>query len=219
MAVLISLVFGLDSVYTQVFYFPIILAGLWSFRRAMYVGLLFGFIQIFLAVFQIYVGHKDVSLTDQIVRGIIYVLVAFVVGTLSERQDSLLSKVRESEEKYRFIATSINDGIIALDPEGKVTYANPRTYEITGFAPGDSKGRPMSRAHEPADPGGDRKLFKDVLGSGKAIEREIEIDSQVRGPDHGRDQYPACSAIAKGRSLAWSRRSGTSPSANGRRRP
>ncbi len=176
MAVLISLVFGLDSVYTQIFYIPIILAGLWSFRRAMYVGLLFGFIQIFLAFFLIYVAHKDVSLTDQIVRGIMYVLVAFVVGTLSERQDSLLRKVKESEEKYRFIATSISDGIIALDQEGKVTYANPRTYEITGFAPGDSKDRPMSLLLSLQTRVELGKLIQDVMDSGKAIERELDID-------------------------------------------
>jgi PAS domain S-box-containing protein len=175
MAVLISLIFGPDSVNTQIFYIPIILAGLFNYRRAMYVGLLFGFIHIFLALFLIFVAHKDVSLTDQIVRGAMYVLVAFVVGTLSERQDALLSKVKESEEKYRFIATSIDDGIIALDLGGKVTYANPRTYEITGFSPGESMGKPMSELLSDQTRQEIKKLYQEVLGGGKAIEREIEI--------------------------------------------
>ncbi len=157
MAVLVSLVFGLDSVYTQIFYIPIILAGLWSFRRAMYVGLLFGFIQIFLAFFLIYVAHKDVSLTDQIVRGIMYVLVAFVVGTLSERQDSLLSKVKESEEKYRFIATSIRRWHHRPRSGRQGDVRQPPDLRDHRLCPGGKQRSAREPAHEPADPGGTRK--------------------------------------------------------------
>ncbi len=161
------------------YYIPIILVGLWNYKKAVYVALLFGFIQIFLGLFLMEVSHVDISMTDQYIRAAMYLLVAAVVGTLSEHQAGLLGKVKDSEEKYRFIATSIDEGIIAIDLEGRVTYANPRTYEITGFSPGESMGKPMNEVLTPSTRQEIEKLFKEVLAGGKAIEREIVIDTKT----------------------------------------
>jgi len=86
MAVLISLCFGIDSVYTEIFYIPIILVGLWNYKKALYVALLFGFINIFLGLFMMEFSNADVALIDQYIKAVMYLLVAAVVGTLSERQ-------------------------------------------------------------------------------------------------------------------------------------
>lgn len=177
-AILIGLAFGPDSIYTQIIYIPIILVGLFNYRRAVHVGFLCGLIHIFLSSLLIYVAHKDVSMIDQVIQGAMYVLVALVVGALSGWQSALHSKAKESEEMYRLIATSIGDGIIALDMEGRVTYANPRTYEITGYAPEECMGRLIGTVLSPRSRREIEKLFEDVLDGGRAIDREIEIDAK-----------------------------------------
>ena len=39
----------------------------------------------------------------------------------------------ESEEKYRSLVTSVNDGVFALDAEGRVTFANPALARLMGW--------------------------------------------------------------------------------------
>jgi len=51
--------------------------------------------------------------------------------------------LRESEEKYRQIFENANDGIL-LTVDGIVKFINPKLYEITGFLPKESIGRPFT---------------------------------------------------------------------------
>jgi PAS domain S-box-containing protein len=51
--------------------------------------------------------------------------------------------LRESEEKYRQIFENANDGIL-LTLDGIVKFINPKLYEITGFLPKESIGRPFT---------------------------------------------------------------------------
>ena len=56
--------------------------------------------------------------------------------------------LRESEEKYRQIFENANDGIL-LSVDGIVKFINPKLYEITGFLPKDSIGRPFTNFVHP----------------------------------------------------------------------
>ena len=42
--------------------------------------------------------------------------------------------LRESEEKYRLLAETANDLIIAYDLEGRLTYVNPAALQLTGYS-------------------------------------------------------------------------------------
>jgi PAS domain S-box-containing protein len=59
----------------------------------------------------------------------------------------LLSKaqgaLRDSEERYRRIVETANEGIWTLDTEAKVTFANPRFSEMLGYPAGELLGKPM----------------------------------------------------------------------------
>lgn len=50
--------------------------------------------------------------------------------------------LRESEEKYRQIFENANDGIL-LSVNGIIRFINPKLYEMTGFLPKESIGRPF----------------------------------------------------------------------------
>jgi PAS domain S-box-containing protein len=52
--------------------------------------------------------------------------------------------LRKSEQKYRTIIDTAQEGIWLLDTEAVVTYVNPRMAEILGYPPEEIVGRPLS---------------------------------------------------------------------------
>ena len=67
----------------------------------------------------------------------------FVICVLRDVTDVVEAQreLRQSEAKYRVIVESAHEGILVLDTEAKVTYANPRMAEILGYEPGGLIGR------------------------------------------------------------------------------
>jgi PAS domain S-box-containing protein len=53
-----------------------------------------------------------------------------MAGALQQREEAL----RKSEEKYRRLVEQANEGVLALDQVGAVTFANPRMAEILGYS-------------------------------------------------------------------------------------
>jgi hypothetical protein len=51
--------------------------------------------------------------------------------------------LRQSEGRFRNIVTTTREAICTLDPEGRITYANPRMAEMLGCAPDELLGRPV----------------------------------------------------------------------------
>ena len=52
-------------------------------------------------------------------------------------------KLRESEEKYRNIVETANEGILIIDDEAVVTYANKKLTDILGYALEEGVGKPI----------------------------------------------------------------------------
>lgn len=53
--------------------------------------------------------------------------------------------LRDSEERYRLVAETASDGIITIDEDGLITYANPATEGIFGYAPEELIGQRLVR--------------------------------------------------------------------------
>jgi uncharacterized membrane protein len=92
--------YGITIVYTQFFYLIIVITGLWYGRRAVWVALVFGSLHV--AVTYLLTG--DLSL-DALMRAIVMLIVAFVVGTIVEQKqgycDMVSEKNRELNEANR----------------------------------------------------------------------------------------------------------------------
>ncbi|MBD0335701.1 MAG: PAS domain S-box protein [Cyanobacteria bacterium Co-bin13] len=78
----------------------------------------------------------------------VFLLVALLIGTLNgnlkvaeQRMQAALLQLRESEQQYRQIVETANEGIWVLDPQGITLYANPRMGEILGCAAADLVGQ------------------------------------------------------------------------------
>lgn len=55
---------------------------------------------------------------------------ALVVSTVITERKWLEQNLRDSEEQYRAIVVASGDGIIIIDPSGKVTFGSPKVYDI-----------------------------------------------------------------------------------------
>jgi PAS domain S-box-containing protein len=65
-----------------------------------------------------------------------------IIQDITERKE-VEERLRESEEKYRDIVETANEGILTIDDEAKITYANTKLTEITGYTLGEAIGRPI----------------------------------------------------------------------------
>lgn len=139
----VNVYLGIDIVYTQLFYLPIILAGLWYHRKALYVALFLGLLHICLDYYVLgVISHNAV------IRAVIFIAVALVVGTLSEVKDSLNARLEESNKKlsesHQRLSNVIEfypDATLIIDKDGRVTTWNKAMEELTGVKASDMIGQ------------------------------------------------------------------------------
>jgi hypothetical protein len=81
---------GITIVYTRFFYLIIVIAGLWYGRRALWVALLFG--SLHAAVAFLLTGQLS---PDALMRALVMLIVAFVVGTIVEQKQEYSDRIAE----------------------------------------------------------------------------------------------------------------------------
>ncbi|MDD1681256.1 MAG: hypothetical protein LUQ35_06585 [Methanoregula sp.] len=86
--------YGITIVYTQFFYLIIVIAGLWYGRKAVWVALLFGSLHV--SVTYMLTGLLS---PDAIVRALVMLIVAFVVGTIVEQMQGYDDQLREKNRE------------------------------------------------------------------------------------------------------------------------
>ena len=93
LAVVVNVIYGIDIVYTHLFYIPIILTGIWYPRYA-------GFLAAALGLFHISCEYATLGAfkIGSFLRAVMFMVVANVISYLTLRQDRLINSLRESEE-------------------------------------------------------------------------------------------------------------------------
>jgi len=119
-------------VYTHLFYIPILLAGMWYKKKAVAVALFLGIVHILVTHFS-----PPPLTVNEFARVVIFVLVAYVIGLLSEQRAKGEDTLLESEEKYRELAELLPEVIFETNLEGTITYANKVAFDSFGYTQSD----------------------------------------------------------------------------------
>ncbi|PKM79859.1 MAG: hypothetical protein CVU89_16305 [Firmicutes bacterium HGW-Firmicutes-14] len=128
----INIQLGVEIVYTHFFYLPVILTGLWYYRKALFVA-------FFLGVIHIYAGYVTSGLLSfpTIIRAGMFMVVAFVVGHISEKKDRFYDELKRTTHLNHLVLQAVGEGIFSVDLTGKVTFANSAAIKMAGYGPED----------------------------------------------------------------------------------
>lgn len=101
-----NVLLGIEVVYTHLFYVPIILAGVWYHRKAVYVALFLGVIHV---LFNFMVD--GIFTYDALVRAIILLAIAYIVGSIAEKKDTLYNVLKRSDEQLRQVYETLEQRV------------------------------------------------------------------------------------------------------------
>lgn len=128
---------GSETVYTHLYYIPIILVCVWWQKKGIMLAFGFG---IFLLTLHLFL-RPEVPIFDDILRSSIFIVIAIFVTKLSQKENSykmLLEKTvkdsREGNEYLNKLFDYANVPIIVWDNNKKVTRFNNTFQSMTGYS-------------------------------------------------------------------------------------
>ncbi len=135
----------------------------------------------------------DFSLTPiRAEDGAVEVLFAESVEITDQRRAE--SELRDSEERFRTLATNVPVAIFQTDPHGECLYVNPRWCELAGLSEDEARGRGWTQALHPDDRDRLAKEWDELTAGGLDV---LPLsDRRFRTPD-GRVTWLAGSAVSR----------------------
>src|SRR5882672_10785983 len=105
-----------------------------------------------------------------------------LIATLHKALDRqrLARALRESEERYRLIAETINDAIFLSDLDGRLVYANKRAEIITGYAAEELVGQLVFGLLTPE---GSREVQERLVAAARGHEPASVLETRLRRKD------------------------------------
>jgi PAS domain S-box-containing protein len=85
-----------------------------------------------------------ISHPSELLGLLLFVAIGTVISILNEAWRRGTAGVLESEERLYVTLTSIGDGVITTDAEGRVTSLNPVAESLTGWTTDEATGRPLT---------------------------------------------------------------------------
>jgi PAS domain S-box-containing protein len=131
-------VLGEGTIFTHIFYFPIILGAIWWKRKSLIIPI---FLSVLLIGSYFFAHNLNYPLTDDLFRSFIFIAIGIVVIILSEEIEQKDNKLQESQQKFRSVADSAVDGIITTDNNGKIVLFNPSLENMFGYGIDEIKGK------------------------------------------------------------------------------
>ena len=92
----VNIILGIDVIYTHLFYIPIILAGVWFHKKAVYLAL-------FLGIFYILINYMidGTFVYGTFFRAAFFLIIAYIIGAIAERKDLLYAELKVSDDRLR----------------------------------------------------------------------------------------------------------------------
>ena len=139
LAFYVGFIMGEEIVYTHFFYIPIILAGVWYHKKAIYAAL-------FLSIVHILVTHSSAQVVtvDNFARCAILIAVAYVIGLISEKRAKGEEELQETRNYLENLVNYANAPIIVWNPEKRITWLNRAFERLTGYTADEVMGQELS---------------------------------------------------------------------------
>lgn len=96
-------------------------------------------------------------------------------ATIEERVRERTRELRESEHRFRTLATHSPVGIFQTDAEGRLHYANDRWYELTRLSPEQASGNSWLNAIHPNDQAHVRQLWQTAVATATNMSLEYRF--------------------------------------------
>ena len=123
-----------DTVFSHLFYLPIILAGFWWWRRCVWVAAILG---VWLVASHLLSGLQE-PLGSDLLRAAMFVLVGLVTGTLSKRYfEARQTATWKAKDYLDNLIRHASVPIIVWDRHGRITLFNNAFEQLTGYDAAD----------------------------------------------------------------------------------
>ncbi len=132
-------VLGVGTVFSHFFYIPIILASLWWKRKGVVVAIFLAALLIGSHIFL----RLGVTTDNDYVRALVFIVIAFVVATSSERIAKSEEALRETRDYLENLLNYANAPIIVWDLEFRITRFNHAFERLAGKNAGEVLGAPL----------------------------------------------------------------------------
>jgi len=119
---------GIKIVFTHIFYVPIALAGFWFGKKCIWVAIFLG---VCLIIPDVLFG-PNAAYIDDLLRVVMFIIVAWFIGILREKNIVNEKVLKESREKYETIFTNVPLGILYCDKYANIIDCNEHLAEILG---------------------------------------------------------------------------------------
>lgn len=88
--------------------------------------------------------YLDVISSSALPIAIVFIFIIAFLYRSMKNQQKINSIIKENEEKYRRLASNINDVVITLDLDRKITYVSPSVFKTFGFTVKEYMDKPLS---------------------------------------------------------------------------
>ena len=167
LAVVVNVIYGIDIVYTHLFYLPIILTGIWYPRYALLLAAALGLIHI-ACDYATLEGFKVGSL----IRAVIFMTVAYVTSYLARKRDLLFNELQT-------LNSAMLDMISKIDGHGVIEYVSPSVKMILGYNPEEVTGKPFFDFIHPDEVSAVKQEFQNAM----ATRNSFRVDYRYRCAD------------------------------------
>ena len=151
LAVVVNIIYGIDIVYTHLFYIPIILTGVWYPRYAIFLAAALGLIHI--ACDYATLGAFKIG---SLLRAVMFMVVAYVTSYLALKRDRLFNELE-------MLNSAMLDMISQIDSNGNIEYVSPSVKSVIGYTPEQVLGKPFFDFIHPDEASTVKQKFKNAL--------------------------------------------------------
>nr|WP_320011486.1 PAS domain S-box protein [uncultured Desulfobulbus sp.] len=120
------------------------------------------------------VHNEKIITIISILKGVFFIvftscLLFFLIVRLQDKINQSTNKLRESEEKFRFLVKNSSDSLVIFNADGSQKYVSPASERITGFSVSELEGRALDSIIHPDDIANVMAAWDEVLTNPKNV--------------------------------------------------